>query len=365
MKITIERKSFVDALTIGSQMAGKSKGLSILDNAKITIKENSAIISSYDGEVAITKRTKILSHDEECVFCIEPKSLLGILRSLKDEEVKLSLDKYMCEIIHSKGKQRIPYEDAEDYPSPVIENDMNKYTLDSFTIFNWLKEAKNFVATNTLRPSLTGVYLYVGNNEYGVAATDISIMYHDKVENNEFNHPEEGAILSVKSIEALLPMINDTINVNVMFGERSIIFKTDNSMLIAAKIEQKYPNFRAIIPQKNNILANVDKNELLETVKRAMLTADEKTTLLKIEINPMSISVKSEDNHSKQTHEECLCECSGGCISIGLKGSYVLNMLNSIESDNMTMKFNAPDRPVLYVDLLNKNKILLQMPCVV
>ena len=363
MKITIERKSFVDALTIGSQMAGKSKVLSVLENCKITIKNNTAIISSYDSEVAITKRTNIVGHDEECVFCIEPKALLAILRSLKDENVDLMLENNICEIVHAKGKQSIPYEGAEDYPSPFLEKDMNTFGFKSEVMFNWLKEAKQFVGNNTLYPSMMGVYVYCGNKECGVAATNTEVLYYNH-EEHEFDGEEVGASLCLKAIDALLPMLNMTDSVDVMIGARNIVFKTHDAMLISARTEHPYPNFRRIIPQNNEIVVEVDKEELLDAVKRSMLTANEKTWLLKLSISGMSIKIVSEDiMFAKKSYEECLCTCMGSEIEIGLKGTYVLNMLNSIESDTITIKLSEPRRPILWCDSLNNAKILLQMPC--
>ena len=363
MKITIERKSFVDALTIGSQMAGKSKGLSVLENCKITIKNNTATISSYDSEVAITKRTNIVGHDEECVFCIEPKALLAILRSLKDENVDLILDKNICEIVHAKGKQSIPYEGAEDYPSPFLEKDMNTFGFKSEVMFNWLKEAKQFVGNNTLYPSMMGVYVYCGNKECGVAATNTEVLYYNH-EEHSFDGEEVGASLCLKAIDALLPMLNMTDFVDVMIGVRNIVFKTHDAMLIAARTEHPYPNFRRILPQNNEIVVEVDKEELLDAVKRSMLTANEKTWLLKLSISGMSIKIVSEDiMFAKKSYEECLCTCMGSEIEIGLKGTYVLNMLNSIESDTITIKLSEPRRPILWCDSLNNLKVMLQMPC--
>lgn len=362
MKITIERKSFVEALTIGSQMAAKAKGLTVLENCKITIKNNTATISSYDSEVAITKRVNIAYHDEDCVFCIEPKALLAILRSLKDENVDLVLDNHICEVAHTKGKQSMPYEDADDFPTPVLDKDMKTFGFVSQNLFNWLKEAKQFVGVNTLYPSMMGVYVYCGNNECGVAATNTEVLYYNH-EEHAYDGEECGASVQIKAIDALLPMLNLTDFVDVMIGSRNIVFKTKDAMLVSAKTEQPYPNFRRIIPQGNEIELKVNRQDMLDAVKRAMLTTSEQTSLLKLSINSMCMKIVSENlMYAKKTYEECPCECIGGDIEIGLKGNYVLSMLNSIESDEVLITLKEPRRPVLWNDLLNSAKILLQMP---
>lgn len=362
MIIKINRKEFVEALAIGSQMSGKARGLSVLENCKMTIKDLTATISSYDSEVAITKRVNIVSHDEECVFCIEPKALLAILRSLRDEQVDLVLDNHICEIIHTKGNQSMPYDDADDFPTPVFDKDMKTFGFVSQNLFNWLKEAKQFVGVNTLYPSMMGVYVYCGNKECGVAATNTEVLYHNH-EEHAYDGEELGASVQVKAIDALLPMLNSTDFVDVMIGTRNVAFKTQDSMLVAARTEHPYPNFRRIIPQGNEIELKVNRQDMLDAVKRAMLTASEQTSLLKLSINSMCMKIVSENvMYAKKTYEECPCECIGGDIEIGLKGDYVLSMLNSIESEDVLITLKEPRRPILWNDSLNSAKILLQMP---
>lgn len=363
MKITIERKSFVEALAIGSQMSGKARGLSVLENCKITCKNNTATISSYDSEVAITKRVNIVSHDEDYVFCIEPKALLAILRSLKDENVELILDNHICEIVHAKGKQTMPYEDADDFPAPVFDKDMNTFGFKSESLFNWLKEAKSFVGTNTLYPSMMGVYVYCGNKECGVASTNTEVLYYNH-EEHAFEGEEVGASICIKAIDALLPMLNMTDFVDVMIGARNVAFKTQDAMLVAARTEQPYPNFRRIIPTGHEIELKFNKQDMLDAVKRAMLTANEQSSLIKLSITSMCMKIVSEDiMYSKKTYEECHCECIGGNIEIGLKGNCVLSMLNTIEGEDVLVTMREPRRPILWHDSLNNFKVLLQMPC--
>ena len=65
---------------------------------------------------------------------------------------------------------------------------------------------------------------------------------------------------------------------------------------------------------------------------------------------------------AKKTYEECPCECIGGDIEIGIKGTYTLSILSLIESDEVVVTLKEPRRPILWKDKLNNDKILLQMP---
>lgn len=365
MKIKIERESFVKALVIGSQMSGKAKGLSILETVKCTFKDNIATISSYDGEVAITKRVNIIENDEEFVVCLDPKTLGSILNSIKDNFVELYFSDNKCEIKHNKGILSMPFFDANEYPSPIIDKKTDSFELNSELLFNWFKEARNFVSTNTLYPQLMGVCIYIEEGEFGVASSDMSVLYHDKIE-FDYHGEKQSMVISLKSVNAILPMINGSEKVHLINSERNIIFRTIDSMLVATKAESPFPNFKAIIPSSSEIEVSVDKNDILESIKRTMITADEKTCLIKLEISEHSIKIHSENAlEGKSSHDECVCTCNDGNISIAARGNYMLNMINSIESENMKILLSHPTRPILWVDMLNNNKVLLQMPCAI
>ena len=363
MKITIERKSFIDALSVGGQMSGKSRGLSILDNIKLTIKNLTATISSYDGEVAIIKRVNIVENDEEFIVCVDPKTLGSILNSIKDDVVELYFSDNKCEIKHSKGFLSMPFFDADEYPSPIIDKKTDSFELKSELLFNWFKEARNFVSTNTLYPQLMGVCIYIEDGEFGIASSDMSVLYHDKIE-YDYHGEKQSMVISLKALNAILPMINGSEKVYLINSERNIIFRTSDSMLIATKSEAPFPNFKAIIPSSTEIEISVGKNEFLESIKRTMITADEKTCLIKLEVSKNSIKIHSENTlEGKSSHDECVCECSDENISIAARGNYMINMINSIESESMKILLSHPTRPILWCDMLNNNKVLLQMPC--
>lgn len=363
MKVKIERKSFIDALAIGSQMAAKAKGLSILDNVKMMFKDNLATISSYDSEVAITKRVHVLEMESELTICVEPKALLSMLRSIKDDGLELEFENHICNVKHKKGVLTMPYDDADDFPIPHLDSEMAKFEVDSESLFNWLKEAKNFVHTSTLYPQMMGVYLYFEDNEFGVASTDMNVLYHNKCD-YEYSGEKQDAVVSVKAIDALLPMINGTERVNVMNGSRNVVFRISDAMLVATKPEAKYPNFKIIIPKKHGVEVDVNKDDFIDSIKRTLLTADEKTSLLKFNISGMAIKTESDDMfNSKKAHDECFATCVGGEMIIGAKGTYVINILNCIESDELKMHFESERRPMVFFDSLNNNKIIVLMPC--
>ena len=367
MQIEVNRKEFISALNVGGSMAGRVKTIPILEDVKITIKGTSAVISSFDNETAITKRTYIVSSTEDAMFCINPRNLVNILKTIKDENVSLYVVENVCTVIHSKGEATLPVEPAIDFPSPAKEKDAQVVTLPCENLFEWFKRAKSFVASGEkaeLRPVLGGIYFYVQNGEVGVASSDSFKFFHDRMQVDELNNIVVDALITPKSIDAILDVINGNETVEVSFGKNTIVFKVADAMVMSRLIEGAYPKFKVVFNRPYPIEVKIGREELAESVSRATLSANMASMLLKLTIEPSGkIMIDSEDLFSqRKTHEEVGCEVEGGSLEIGFKGSSLTDCLNTMNGETLVVSFNDHKSPAMFRESDGSAKAAVCLP---
>lgn len=359
MKITINRKSFIDALGIGGSMSGKAKTLPILDMAKVTIKDKKAIISSFDGEVAITLRSDIVDSEGDIAFCINTKDLLSILKSLKDEVLDLDIANNVCVVLHSKGKMEVLVSDSEDFPTPNKDSESVGVSIESNVLASWVKKSKNFIEQSDIRPIMGGMYLYYGENEVGCAATNAHKLYWDYKSIECGVEGTYDAVLTSKAMDALLGMLSGSDNVTIIFSENNISFKTNNAMLLCRKIEGKFPAFRTIIPSGGSVSVEVDMDEFRDAINRAVLMSG-MTHLLKITFSGFNMHIESCDfDFGKKSSEDVACSVNGGDITLGVNGEFLLNCLNALEGNKVVMTMQDGTRSIVFRE---ENTTVLQMP---
>ena len=63
MKITINRKSFLDALSVGGALAGKAKSIPILEQVLIRVADNTLTVVSSNSESQVLKRISIVESE--------------------------------------------------------------------------------------------------------------------------------------------------------------------------------------------------------------------------------------------------------------------------------------------------------------
>lgn len=361
--VTINRKEFLTGITLGGAMAGKAKTMPILENVKCTLKGDKLVMSSYDTETAVTKRIQVVSNESsDMSFCVSPKELTSILRSVNDEEVKFNVESNQMTIMHKKGQLVVPTCSAEEYPSPTMNNTALGCDIPSEQLYNWIKEASYFVGTDEIKAILCGVFLYMEQGEIGVAATDGRRMYCNKGK-CAYEGDLISCVLTSKSIASVLQLINGTETTNVLIGDTNIVFKNEDAMVCSRIVEGRYPNYKSIIPQTHNSECEICKNEILDSVKRAIIASDGSSNLVKLHINNICMDVSASDlTLGKKANETCICSYSGEELTIGVQGMYLVECVNCIQSSNVIMQFIDATRPIVLKDTDCENKIVLVMP---
>ena len=367
MKITTNRQKFVQALSLGSSLSGKSKVLPVLDFARLVFKNNKCRISSYDGEIAISTTCDCDFDLDEKVFYIEPQILLKSLRSIKEEDAVLDFLEKELVINHARGKFSIPLQDVSEFPTPVFDNDTKKIFISSSTLFNWVKESRTFVSTDSLRPTLCGFYLYIQDGELGICATDGLKLYADNIAYQSDGNID--AILPEKITNPLLTMINGTEKTEMMFGENNVVFRNDTTSLVCRKITGKYPNFKAVVPKDHTLSADFRKEDFSDSLNRCLIMANTASSSVKMELKRDVCNLIAEDIDFLKKGEDFFdvynCEMKEDSFTIGMRGSFVKQCLDSINSEDITIELTNPRTAIIFKDKSTPNKVILMMPLMI
>lgn len=366
MEIKVNRLDFLDALIIGGSMAGRSKVVEILDCAKCTIKSGRMVVSSFDNETAVMRHFPIVPSDAEVSFCINPRDLSNVLKSIGDEVVTLNLDDSLCRLEHSCGVIELPVLPAEDFPTMKKEEDTLNFKIDRCQEFvGFLRNAKEFVGNDKLRPILNGVYVFLKNGQFGVASSNALVLYKNYME-CEMTDIDCEFVISTRAMTNLIDVLSSEQTFNVSVGKTNVVFTTSNSKISCREIEGKYPNIDFIIPKEDSVEVKFLKSDLVAAVGRAILSANEGSCQLSLEIKDGNMSIDSQNlTMNKKTHEECSCELVGGNFSIGVNGKFLSTCLNAIDSEYVKLGMTEKNRPISVHDLDNENQRVILMPIVV
>lgn len=358
--IELNKKDFINALSIGGFFAGKNRTLPILECVKLKVNNGNITIVSTDTENAISKKCEILSSDGECTFCVNYKDLSSYVKLVSGEVFKLIVGESEIEVQHEKGNMTIPLFNADEFPLLKMDENSTSYTFDSATINNWIVDAKDFIGDDELRAAMQYIYFYSEDGEFGCCSTDGRTLFTDnvKLDNGKFSF-----MLNKGAFKPVCDVCKSSDSITLKLGDKNVMFIGDNVSVISRLSESRFPNFKMVIPNNTPISVKLNKSDFIESINRVKVGANNATCLIKIDLNGISLKVSAQDFDFNRKTVEYLRVDSTEYIKIGFNANKLLTALNAISSDNVILNMIDGSKPcIMREDNENSNKIVLLMP---
>ena len=156
----------------------------------------------------------------------------------------------------------------------------------------------------------------------------------------------------------------DSEPVSIQWSSNTAVIMFGNYKIITRLFEGRYPNYKAVIPNNNNTVV-VDRMAMISALKRVLPFANYNSMLVQLDIKDNTITLNSEDFDFNKTATEKLV-CSSDCeLSIGFKGSVLVELLSMIASEEVKFSLGEPSRAGLIEPLVqeeNQDVLMLIMP---
>ena len=121
-----------------------------------------------------------------------------------------------------------------------------------------------------------------------------------------------------------------------------------------------------MIPTNNPCQVTVDRKALQSALRRVLPFASESSQLIRFHIEMGRFEVSSEDiDFSTSAKEQLSCDYAGSPMSIGFKGSSLMEILGNLTSDNIILQLADPSRAGIIVPAEqpeNEDVLMLIMP---
>ena len=288
-------------------------------------------------------------------IAIPAKLLIDILKSLPDQPLTFSLENNILEINSNNGKYALSYMNGDEFPKSIIIEDASEIIFDSNVLLNIINSTIFASGNDDLRPVMSGVFFQITSENACFVATDahklVKYIRNDiKSESSvEFIAPNK----PLNILKSILP--EKKADVKVFYNKTNAIFSFLNFTLICRLIDGKFPNYEAVIPKENPNILEIDRNQLLNSTKRASIFSSKTTNQVKFEIKGNLLQISAEDLDFNNKAEETLeCNYNGEDIAIGFNSRFIIEMLNNLSSELVKVELSSPNRAGL-ISPINQN----------
>lgn len=353
MKINIESGSLRDGLNKVLNVIDKKNSRPILTNCLINAFDNKLEIIATDLEVT-AKVILNASITEAGTFCLNTKNIFDIVRELPDSTVELSVDKNknLLELSCKKINYSLLISSSEEYPQTNFENSLEVFKISSENIIKIISKVSHSVSTDETRINLNGIYLQKLDSKLRSVAIDGHRLALLDIHNFESNNQSliDGIIIPKKGISELKRIADSYPDSSLKISvDESFMYINANDMyyLSIRLIAREYPKYQTVIPSKTTLKMIVDRNILLDAVKRIRILSNEKTNGIKLRLSNMSLSVSA--NHPSLGHaiETIPANYEGSEMEIGFNAKYMIDVLSTLDFNEITFEFNNELSPVI------------------
>ena len=310
--------------------------LPILDCFHLELQGNDLTITTSDLEVTTIVKLEVESV-ENGTIAVPHSTLLNLLKTFNNETITLSALNNTLTITASSGEYQLAYDDANDYPSTPNVNEQGT-EINSIDLQQSISKVLFATANDDLRPTLSGVYF---DNGFIVATDAHKLVKVESSINGNFILPKKAS----QQLKNLLP--KDT-NVTLQYNQTNALFSFDNITIITRLIDGKYPNYEVVIPKENPNRLSINRQEFISVLKRMEVFANKQTNQIRLDLSDFEVFISSEDVDYRSRAKETLdAVYSGEPMAIGVNAKFLVEMLNSLNCEEVYLDMSEPNRAIL------------------
>ncbi len=347
MKFIVSSSSLLKQLTSISGVLNTSSNLPILGYFLFDISDKKLVASGSDLESTMVTEIELDKADDEMKVCVPAKLLLDMLKTFPDQPLTFSIDakNFNIEVASDNGKYKLAGLNGDEFPRlPELES-ASKMSMDSSVLFNAINKTVFATGNDELRPVMSGVYFSLEKDGVTFVATDAHKLV--KYNRTDSKSSKATAFIMPKKPLNLLKGLLSSINtdVQVEYNETNASFVFENYRLVSRLIDGKYPNYDAVIPKENPNVMTIDRNSLLNSIRRVSIFSNKTTHQVRLSIKGSELQISAEDlDFSNEASERLTCQYKGDDITIGFNSRFLIEMLNNLESDEVKLELSAPNR---------------------
>ena len=375
MKFRCERDDLLEAVQFASRAISNRATFPVLSGLRIQATEEGAV-SVAATDLELTMQTAFKAGVDEPGTVIVPGRLFGEMsRSLATGQVSVTSGDAEVEIGSGRGQFRVKALAPDDYPAlPIEEREGGAGGMDisvgAAVLATALSQVVRSASADESRQVLTGVLWEIESGSLTLAATD---SYRLAVRSLEVEGgpadlkkvilPARGLGELVRALQAGASSVKATVKDNLIVfaigptGEGSGV---GESVIGSRFIEGDFPNYRQLIPSGYTNVLTVEREALLDVVKRVGLLAQNNMPVKMQLGTELELSAHTPDVGEGQ--EIIDADYSGDPLVIAFNAGFFVDGGSVIQSERVVLEAGDGLKPAILHGEGDENFTYLLMP---
>lgn len=348
MKFNITRETLLKPLQFVIGVVERRQTLPVLSNLLVVAEGGKISLTATDLEVELVANFD-LDVDEEGEITIPARKFLDICRTLPDES---SLDVTLRDerVTVKSGKSRFTLSTlpATEFPTVDEISVISSFTLPQSELKKLIDRTQFAMAQQDVRYYLNGLMFEMQEKMIRSVATDGHRLAICEVPADTGNSDIHQVIIPRKGIQELARLLEDSDSpAKIMIGNNHIRIELPNLRFTSKLIDGKFPDYQKVLPKNSNKLVTADRDLLKQALVRTSILSNEKYRGVRLQMEDSRMSIQAHNPEQEEAEEEIEIQYQGDALEIGFNVNYVLDALNAIPGQEISISLSDPNSSCL------------------
>jgi len=214
------------------------------------------------------------------------------------------------------------------------------------------------------RPILTGVLLTASSGGPRLVATDSYRLALRDLQGVSMLEEGQKVLVAAKGLGEVQRLLsNETGEIEVVLGEREVVFRVGTTEVTTRLIEGEFPNYQQLIPSGYPNRLTVPRESLQAAVNRVRLVGQSKDTApIRLGMTAEGLELSAIAQDVGEAHESVEAKYEGGDLTVAFNSQFLLDGIDAAASDEVVIESIDPLKPAVMKATDSNDFLYLLMP---
>jgi DNA polymerase III subunit beta len=347
----------LEALQAVAGIVERRHTLPILANVLLRKTGGTVEFTTSDLEIQVRTQASLGGDEGNHHTTVGARKLIDILKTLPPEQT-ISLSVQQNKLLLQGGKSRFTLQSlpADDFPLVNEGVDFGPaFSVPQKTLRSLVNQVHFAMAVHDIRYYLNGILFIAEGKTLTLVATDgHRLALAQATLDNEMPSKQE-VILPRKTVLELQRLLrDDDSTIEMRFAHNQAKFSFSGLEFVTKLVEGKFPDYNRVIPRNHKNAVVLGRAPLLACLNRAAIMTSEKFKGVRVNLEPGSLRVSSNNAEQEESKEEIEVDYNGDSIEIGFNVAYLIDVLanSNLEMVKLELQdgaasalFSLPEQP--------------------
>ncbi len=363
MNISTTKKELQQAFSKLSKTTQLKSQNPLVNYTYISSSPAGVLLHSTDLEVGVkTHINASVNSDGECLF---PTSEMNDIISVLDEgRVDIEVSGPHINIKSESGVSfdisTVPF---QEYPEMPENKHDNLFCIETSSLKEIISSLMYAINSEPTKPALNGACFNFLDDSVDFVATDGHRLV--KITKQNTTNIKGSFIIPKKFLSILSVFLEGQSETNLVISGNYVFTNNNKDVFYSKIIDEKYPNYNAVIPEENPLQLIASKTEMMNNIKAASIATNKNTNQISLYLKEGKVYFKSVNQPESKTVHAPLksAKYSGDETSIGFNAIYLKEAVSKYPNEEIIFTFKDSLSATLFLPKVSDQKTtILLMP---